>query len=190
MPDRLIARLSQWATRRNVLLLLAVYLLIVAVILPAAQTRIEAASGGVGPLDLVPYYGADQAYSMIEAYGPEGRPFYLLIELTVDIIYPVIYSLFFSLTILYFLNRQAAGRPGLLRLALLPFAGLICDFVENAGIVTMLLAYPAQLSLVGTLTGIVTTLKWIFAVLSILSLLYALGTAVMARLNPPRPAQP
>jgi len=172
-----------------VLILLALDLLLNIVVLPVAEARIKSGSGGVGPLDLLPGYSAAQAYSAMTAYHEDGRAFYLLIELTVDLVYPVIYSLFFSLTILYFLKRNTAQRPSLLRLALLPFGALLCDWAENAGIVTMLLTYPAQQPVVGLLTGLLTTLKWIFAALSLLAVVFALGSAVVARLRQPPPAQ-
>jgi len=186
----MLALLSRWATRRTVLILLALELLFNIAVLPVAEARIKAGSGGVGPLDLRPGYSAAQAYSAITAYNEDGRAFYLLIELTVDLVYPVVYSLFFSLTILYFLKRTAAERPGLARLALLPFGGLLCDWAENAGIVTMLLTYPAQQPVVGRLTGLLTSLKWIFAALSLLAVIFALGSAVLARLRQPPPVAP
>jgi hypothetical protein len=182
--------LSRWATRRNVLILLALELLFNIAILPVAEARIKAGSGGVGPLDLRPGYSAAQAYAALTAYQDDGRTFYLLIELTVDLIYPVIYSLFFSLTILYFLRRTPGQRPGLAALGLLPFGALLCDWAENAGIVTMLLTYPAQQPVVGLLTGLLTTCKWIFAGLSLLAVIYAIGSAVVARLRRPLQAPP
>jgi hypothetical protein len=185
-----LSRLRRLATRRTVLILLALELLFNIAVLPVAEARIKAGSGGVGPLDLMPGYSAAQAYSAISAYNEDGRVFYLLIELTVDLIYPIIYSLFFSLTILYFLRRNAAQRPGLARLALLPFGALICDWAENAGIVTMLLTYPAQQPVVGVVTGLLTSLKWIFAGLSLLAVVFAVGSAVMARLRRPPPTSP
>jgi hypothetical protein len=139
---------------------------------------------------LRPGYTAAQAYSALTAYQEDGRTFYLFIEATVDLIYPVIYSLFFSLTILYFLKRGAVQRPGLARLALLPFGALLADWAENAGIIAMLLTYPAQQPVIGLLTGLLTTLKWIFAALSLLAVVIAIGSAVVARLRQPPPAPP
>jgi hypothetical protein len=187
---RLTARLRRWASRRTILFLLAIYLLVNIAVLPVAEERIKAYSGGVGPLDSMFRYGAAQAIEAVAAYGNDGREFYLLFELTVDLLFPIIYGLFFSLTILYFLQRSAAQRPALARLALLPFAALVCDFAENAGIATMLLMYPAQQPGIGALTGLATTLKWIFAILSLSAVVFALGSAVLARLRRPPPAAP
>src|SRR6266536_2801210 len=94
LNDGVISRLSRLATRRTVLILLALDLLLNVVVLPVAEARIKSGSGGVGPLDLLPGYSAAQAYSAMTAYHEDGRAFYLLIELTVDLVYPVIYSLF------------------------------------------------------------------------------------------------
>ena len=54
------------------------------------------ASGGVGPIDLQFFYTPDKVYSMVSAYGESGRASYRLFELTGDIIYPIIYTLFLA----------------------------------------------------------------------------------------------
>ena len=190
MFDQLTNRLGPLATRRNVLILLALEILMNAVVLPIAGARIQAFSGGVGPLDLRFAYTADQAFAALTAYGPTGREFYLLIELTADVLYPIIYSLFFSLAILFFWERAGGRWPILARLALLPFVGLIADYLENAGLITLLLNYPAQLPTLALLTSLFTSIKWIMAGLSLVALTLSLVAAVITRLQKPDPAQP
>ena len=49
--NRLTLRLTQWATRRNVLMLIALDLVMNAALLPLASARLANLTGGVGPLD-------------------------------------------------------------------------------------------------------------------------------------------
>jgi hypothetical protein len=92
-----------------------------AALLPLASARLAVLSGGMRPLDNLFTYTPAQAYSALAAYGPAGRAFDLGSELTLDLVYPLIYSLFFCLATLYFLQRAAPSRPALARLALIPF---------------------------------------------------------------------
>ena len=153
MLDRLTALLSGWATRRNVLLVVALDLIMNAALLPLASARLAVLSGGIGPLDNLFTYTPAQAYSALAAYGPAGRAFDLSSELTLDLVYPLIYSLFFCLASLYFLQRTASNRPALARLALIPFLALAADYLENAGLVALLLNYPTRLSALAEVTG-------------------------------------
>lgn len=190
MLDRLTVRLTSWATRRNVLLLVALDLMMNAALLPLASARLSILSGGVGPLESRFSYTSVQAYSALEAYGPAGREFDLGSELTLELLYPIVYSLFFSLATLYFLQRAAPGREALARLALLPFAALLADYLAHAGLILLLLIYPAQLPLLATATGLLTTAKWSLQGASLVLLGASAAGAVLAHWRRVDPAQP
>ncbi len=181
MLDRLSALLAGWSTRRNVLLVVALLLVMNVAVLPLAGARLAALSNGVGPLDSRYFYTASEAYAALNAYGPAGRDFDLGSELTVDLVYPIIYSLFFSLATLYFLGRTARAHGALARLALLPFVALVADYLENAGLIALLLAYPQQLPALAAATGILTTTKWALQGLSLLLLVASAIRALLAR---------
>jgi hypothetical protein len=188
--DRLTDRLGQWATRRNVLVFVALELLMTAVVLPLAQARIQALSGGVGQLDLRFSYSPAEVYAALVAYGPAGRDFYVRVDLTADMAYPIIYSLFFSLTITYFLRRQGAVRPVLLRLALVPFAAMIADYLENACLVALLLSYPARIDTLAQVSSLFTSIKWVLAAVSLALLIISGAAVVILRRQRPDPAPP
>ena len=90
MLDRLSNALKKYANGWLVLLFFAREMLFNAVILPNQQAKMEAASGGIGPIDLQLFYTPDKVYSMIASYGDEGRADYRAFELTGDIIYPIV----------------------------------------------------------------------------------------------------
>jgi hypothetical protein len=181
MLAALLARLDRWATGRNVLFLLAAFLIINLGIMPMAGARLQAASGGLGPLDLELAYSPAEAFARVAALGPDGRQFYALIELTADVIYPIIYGLFFSLAIAYCL--RALGAERLRAAALLPLAGAVFDLLENAGIVTLLLTFPQTLTAVAVLASLATTIKWVFALSAMAVLLIALVALAARRLR-------
>ncbi len=183
MLNSLLDRLDRWATRRNILLLLAVFVLINAGLLPVLGARIQALSGGVGPLDLRGAYTPTQAYAALTAYGDEGRQLYLLIELTVDLIYPLVYGLFFALTITYCLRPVLSKNHTLQRAALLPLVGMLADYGENAGLALLLLNYPNRLDGLAAFTSTVTTIKWIFAISAMVATVAALIALVVQRVR-------
>lgn len=181
MLNRVLERLEPLATRRNVLLLLAVFIVLNAGILPATAARIEGYSGGVGPLDLLAAYTPAAAYTALAAYGSAGREFYLLVELTIDLLYALVYGLFFALAIVYCLREVLPVEHVLRRAALLPLVGMLADIVENAGIAWLLLNYPKRLDSLAAFTGTVTAVKWIFAFSAMAATAAALVALVVQR---------
>lgn len=173
--------LAHWATQRNILLLLAVFFVFNVGLVPLAGARLEGYSGGVGLLDARLAYTPDEAYSALAVYGEAGRRFYLLAALTLDVLYPIIYTLFFSLTIIYCLRQVLPPEHMLQRAALLPWVGMLADFAENAGVAWLLLNYPHRLDGVATLTSTITTIKWIFALAAMVATAGGLGALVLRR---------
>ncbi len=177
MIEKLLNFLARLATGRNILICLGLFIAFNAIIFPMAGSRIQALSGGVGPLDLQFSYTPETAYEMLTAYG-EGRMFYALIQVTADVVYPVVYTLLFSLLLTYLFQRGFPGNAALQRLALLPFGAMLADYLENIGIVTLLLSYPAQLPAVAQAASLFTTLKWL-SVGAVLALV-VVGLAALA----------
>jgi hypothetical protein len=151
------------AAKGNVLVVLLLsYILFVAFILRWAESQIKGFSGGTGPVDLLFNYSCDQAYQMLKSYNGEGREFYAIIELTADMVYPVIYSLFLSLLIIYLCRKLYIQERVTKVVFLLPVITLIADYFENICITVMLLNYPYKLNTVADAASIFTMIKWTF----------------------------
>ena len=144
--------LTKLATGRNIVILLLLFLLANLVVVPAIYPKFQT-------LDTLISYTPHEAYQLITSYGDQGRQTYLLIELTLDLVYPFISALMFSLAILYSFQRALPAHPWTYKLALLPFAVMIADYIENACIVTMLLAYPRLLPGIARLSNALTVAK-------------------------------
>lgn len=189
MLKRTLETLDRWATGRNILLLVGLYVAMVGAILPLAQARLQAASGGVGPLDLRLSYTPAEADAALRAYGDVGRHFYLLVELTLDVLYPVVYALFLSLTLTYCFRLVLPAEHGLLRVALLPLATMIVDYLENAGLVTLLVNYPRSLPAIAAVASVLTTVKWTLAIASLTAVVVGLAAVVVKRVRSRGPAK-
>jgi hypothetical protein len=183
MIDKLSNWLGKIANRWTVLLFLALDIIFNAVVMPGAQAKLEAFSGGVGPLDLTFFPAVEKILSAVSAYGPEGRAAYTIIELTADIIYPIVYTFCFSLLITVVLRAALSTDSKLQRLNVLPFGAWVFDMLENVCIITLLLSFPAQSTLVAGVLMVVNGIKWLFAGASILALLFGLGTWVLKKIR-------
>jgi len=101
------------------------------------------------------------------------------VELTVDIIYPIVYTLAFGLLISWLFQRGYKPDSKMQKLNILPLGAWLFDLLENLGIVTLLSTFPAQITAVALLTTIFTMVKWIFAGASML--LIVLGLIMAAK---------
>lgn len=174
MLNRLSNKLQGWAKGWLVFILFLLDGTFMGFILPIAEALIKGDAGRPGPVDLQFFYTPDKAYGMIEAYGEYTRTFYRNFELTVDIIYPIVYTLFFSLLITWLFKKGFAESSPMQRLNTMPFGAWLFDLLENVGIVSMISVYPARPAALAWATTAFTMLKWLFAGASMLLALIGL----------------
>ena len=100
-------------------------------------------SGGLNILDMMPA-GYDAAYvnQLFTQLGDTGRNAYLYIQIPLDLVYPALYGIGFSLVMAWFLNRLGKLGGNFVYLCLLPVAAGFFDYSENIGIIAMLRAFP------------------------------------------------
>ena len=150
-------RASWWALAIAFL----VYMLFNTVVLPKAEQHIDQLAGQkVGIIDLGMDFDLDKIREQVAAYGPEGRTLYRRTEVTMDIVYPVAYAIFFTL-LLSLLMRGLPLSPGLQRANILPFAMEGFDLLENIFLVLLLTAYPEQNGTFVLFLAVFRTLKWV-----------------------------
>ncbi len=138
-----------------------------------------AANNHVTPLDLMFFYTPTKAFEMLDKYGDAGRAIYLKIELTADIIYPIIYMLFYGLLISWLFQRAFKSDSKIQKWNVVPVGAWFFDLLENVGFVSLLAIYPSKPVLMAWLTMLFGLLKWGFAFLSIGLVLVGLVKAAM-----------
>lgn len=180
----MLHKIHQWATGRNVLLLLAADLFFMIGVMPFVSQKLEVYTQGAGPIDLeIPTYTVDRAYELLTAYGEEGRAFYKTLELTVDVIYPLVYGFAFALALAFLWSRVAPGKRWVYFVPLLVLLGMGFDFLENAGIVTLLSYFPQPAIIIARITSVCSFLKWSFDFMSIALIIIGF-VAWLVRRNP------
>lgn len=169
----------RWAKGWLILLLLVLEMFFAGFLMPLIQGMLQGGSGGIAPLDLMIFAGPDEIFSMIARYG--DVTFYRNVELTVDILYPIVYTLFFSLAISWLFQRGFSPSNPVRRWNVLPLGAWFFDLLENLTIVALLSLYPMQPSALAWLLFVLTLVKFLFAGGSILLLLAGLVMAVKNR---------
>ena len=159
---------SKLANGKVILLLLFLFLLANFVVIQAIYPKFQT-------LDTLSSYTPDKAFQLISSYGEQGRQYYAMIEVTLDLIYPLITALLFSLIIFYTFKRAFPGHNWTLYLSLAPYAVLLADYLENICIVSMLLMYPRESSLLAQMSNFFTIAKFYLAPLQLLFIVGLIG---------------
>jgi len=180
MVNTISQKFHSWTSGWRVLILLVADGLMMGYIMPVAGAILAlAANASVTPLDLMFFYTPDKAFAMIEKYGEAGRALYMKIELTADILYPIVYTFFYGLLLSWLMQRAYKPESKMQKLNAMPAGAWLFDLLENAGIVSMLSMYPSQPSILAWLTMIAGTLKWAFAIGSMGLSLFGLVKAAL-----------
>ena len=153
--------IQKYATWKSILILLGIVLLFQFLWFPRFLPKGEHAV----MIDTEMAYNAEDAYEIIGNYTDNMRQRYILGEITLDLVFPVIYTFLFSFLI-FFLYKNAT-------LALFPFLTLFFDYLENTGIVIILSAYPNKIMWLATITSVISLIKW--SLVGIISLAVFVG---------------
>jgi hypothetical protein len=140
------------------------------------QPQFLEASAAPSPLDMQPGFTYEAAYSQISQYGEEGVRLYNYFQI-VDLFFPLTYAFLFSSIITLVWRKAFNTNDRLLWVNLIPFAGALCDLLENLGIFGMIRIYPAGFETVALLTSISGIIK--FACIGITVLLIVSGTSYL-----------
>ena len=182
MLNKISQKFHAWTTGWRVMILLIAEMLMMFYIMPlAAGIMALAANNSVMPLDLMFFYTPAQAFEMMDKYGEAGRSIYLRIELTADIVYPIIYTLFFGLLLSWLFQRAFKPDSQVQKWNVMPVGAWLFDMLENVGIVSMLMMYPSQPAIMAWLTMLFGALKWGFFVITMGLVLMALVRAALNR---------
>jgi len=118
---------------------------------------------------------------MIASYGDVIRASYRAFELTGDIAYPIVYTLFFSLAITWLFQRGFPSGSVMHRYNIVPLGAWLFDLFKNLCIVGMLSVYPSRPATLAWVSTIFTMVKWLFLIPTALLLLYGYVKAWMNR---------
>ncbi|MBI9047585.1 MAG: hypothetical protein JEZ06_24080 [Anaerolineaceae bacterium] len=164
-------RISALLTSKSNLLWIGVFLILfmltTSILFPWASNKLSIPQG-VEKIDTQQFYSADKFYEIIETYGPAGRSGYAISHFTSDLVFPIVYTLFFGLWIAWALRKILPGKSKWHLLNLTPLALFVFDLMENTLVTILLLTYPSRMNWLASISGFVTAIKWFFSAASVL----------------------
>ncbi len=177
MFSRLSDRFYAWTTGRRVLSVFAALALFMALTLPLLS-RIYPAADEMTSLDDPVFYTPTEIYSIVDAWGADGRAYQLGFHLTWDLVFPVLGFLLVALSLSWLLRRGVRPGSHLRRLNLLAL-GTAFDLLENVCLVSMIAVHPARPAALAWLKMLFTMTKYGFVLLIGLAVVIGLGAAAM-----------
>ena len=114
--------------------------------------------------DTMLFYSSDRFYGLIESYGHEQRSLYIILRWTFDLVYPLVYGLYFLTWILYLSQKKT--------LLIYPLLGIGFDYIENILATVTVGMYPKELPFLVYLMQGFSLLKWLFLLISICILIF------------------
>lgn len=168
---------TRFVTARNMLIVTAVYIVFPLFFLPRALRSLQEASGKTDyvPLDLRPGFTSDQAWQALDLLGTDGREVYWFSQMTMEVIYPLAYGLFFAF-VLVFLFSQAGGMfVRMTAVAWVPLVGSVFDWFENIGIIKLIGAFPERADGWAQFASVSGQAKWLFSGITLLYVMAALA---------------
>lgn len=182
--NKVIRVLEKHATGKKVFIFFLLSTLVYLAMLLITIPKVMSFSEGVRVLDLMPGgYGVEYVMSLFETLGEEGRRVYLWNQIPLDMLYPGLFGITYSLLLFYILRILLTKDSNWFFLAFLPVAGGLFDYLENIGIIIMLNSYPSFSALLVRLTSISTVLKSISITISFVVLLVCLGLLLWNKLK-------
>ena len=178
MLSKLSIWFHSWAKGWIVIILFVALVTFMVITIPNGLKKIQAVSNaGTNSLDTHFFYTPEKAYSLLSSYGDAGRILYRNGLLTIDIIIPLLYTLFLSQFISWLFQRSFNSQSKLQKLNVLPVGIGIFDILENIGIVTMISIYPVQSDIIAWASSIFTMTKLSLAIIAVLLVLIGIVKA-------------
>ncbi|MDD4148933.1 MAG: hypothetical protein PHE33_02780 [Bacteroidales bacterium] len=154
--------LNKKVTWSSILILLGLIILFSLLLFPLFHTT----NPNNSILDSQFSYSSEKAYEIFEQYNDEELKGYIIGELTVDLVYPIVYTLLF-IFLIFKLSKTVS-------LSLFPILIMFSDYFENIGIITIINYYPQKIPNIVALTSLFTSIKWTLVAISILMILVLL----------------
>ncbi|GAA6135800.1 hypothetical protein NBRC116188_25900 [Oceaniserpentilla sp. 4NH20-0058] len=178
--QNLIRFIRKYSTGKIVIsffvLTMAVYLTMLSYSIPA----VTAYAPHLPIFDLSPTgYSFSYAYELLDTLGSEGRDLYLYTQLPLDFIYPGLFSITYSLLLVWLFGKTFKEKSKVYYFALVPFLAGIFDYAENVLIVNMIMSFPELQITTVKIASIFTLLKSSFTL--VFFMLLILGIVLLIK---------
>ena len=127
-------------------------------------------------------YSFDYANALLSKLGAEGRDVYLYTQLPLDFIYPGLFSITYSLLLVWLLAKLFIDNSKVYYVAFVPFMAGVFDYIENVYIISMINSFPDLQAATVNVSSFFTVLKSGFTMLFFVLLMIAFMLLLKKRL--------
>lgn len=167
--------ITKYSTGRILISLLIMTWIVFGYMIAFSIPQIMEYADGMELLDLKPLgYSHNYVQVLFEKLGNEGRHLYLTYQIPIDMIYPILFALCYSILTVYLFDKIKSSEKLIFVFSLIPVIAGMFDYLENIGIIIMLKSYPDISSGMSLTTSIFSIGKSSFTTVFWLLLIYAL----------------
>ncbi|PCI24255.1 hypothetical protein COB57_05385 [Candidatus Peregrinibacteria bacterium] len=164
--------LYTYSSGENVLFFFIVTQILYALMIIYSIPKVMQYSNGMQILDLLPTgYSAHYVQTLFQSLGEIGRETYLFQQIPLDMIYPGLFAISYSLLLTLILKNTFSKENKIQLLSMVPILAGLFDYAENIGIIIMLYTYPDFTILLANITAIFSILKSTFTVVMFMLLI-------------------
>ncbi len=157
---RVILYIQKVATGRNILIFLIPAMAVYAIMLLYSIPQVGHYAPKMKWFDLSPTgYSVEYANELLHVLGVKGRDLYLYLQLPMDFIYPGLFTVSCCLLLSWLFAKSYNSGSKMFYVSFVPVAAGLFDYLENIGIVGMLMSYPDVPKSLITITSFLTILK-------------------------------
>lgn len=141
--NSLIAFLERFASAKRVLFFFVLTNLVFGIMLFYTIPRVVLFSDGMPVLDTMPTgYDVTYVQTLFDSLGEAGRHNYLNVQIPVDLVYPLLFFVCYTLLAVYLMKHTNRLYTAWFALCFLPIIAAIADYAENISIINLLKSYP------------------------------------------------
>lgn len=131
-------------------------------------------------------YSYAEAIELLKTLGLEGRRAYLTVQLPIDLVYPLMFAISYSLLITWVLKQFLPKQSRWFLVAFIPVLAGMFDYLENAVVASMLHVFPdvseTLVAIASSFTIVKSGLTTLFFVVLLAALVYLAVWSLKKRL--------
>lgn len=156
----LVQCIQKVATGRNILKFFIPAMVVYAIMLLYSIPQVGHYAPEMKLFDLSPTgYSFEYAKELLHVLGVKGRDLYLYQQLPLDFIYPGLFAVSCCLLLSWLFAKSLNSDSKMFYLCFIPVAAGFFDYLENIGIVRILMSYPDIAESLVSITSFLTILK-------------------------------
>lgn len=176
--------MQKYSSGKLISILFVVTMVVYVTMLSYSIPAVSAFAPELPLFDLSPFgYSFSYANELLSSLGADGRNLYLSTQLPIDFLYPGLFSITYSLMLVWLCSKLLTKNSKIYYFALVPFLAGIFDYIENILIIKMINSFPdLQVTTVKT-ASMFTVLKSSFTMFFFILLLVGFALLLKQKIS-------